>query len=159
MPRAKPGADQRYKEFKIVTYYDDAQEHRHVSVTQGDHEAAGALMRRDACRLRLGEADDKVAVVDGADWIRNQIEGQSLPIDVIELDFYHLTENVHKARRVVYGDESALGEGWAAGVLHTAKHEGYEVFRDELVAWKAGLRGSKKRQAADKAEQELDDLD
>jgi hypothetical protein len=149
LPRPKPGADQRYKEFKIVTYYDDTQDHRHVSVTAGDHQAAGALMRRDACRLRLDLADDKVAVVDGAEWIANQIKGQSLPIDVIELDFYHLADNVHKARRAVYGEEAAAGYEWAAGVLHAAKHEGYAALRDRLVAWKVGLRGAKKRQAAE----------
>jgi hypothetical protein len=154
LPRAKPGADQRYKEFKIVTYYDDAQEHRHVSVTQGDCQVAGALMRRDASRIRLDTADDKVGVVDGADWIRNQIKGQSLPLDVIELDFYHLADNVHKARRVVYGEEEAgatdtPGQQWAARVLHVAKHEGYEALRDSLVAWKAGLRGARKRKAAE----------
>ena len=94
-------------------------------------------------------ADDKVAVVDGAEWIRKQIEGQSLPMDVIELDFYHLADNVHKARRVVYGEESA-GQGGASGVLHTAKHGGYEaVQRDGLLAWKQGLRGAKKRKAAE----------
>jgi hypothetical protein len=149
LPKAKPGADQRYKEFKIVTFYDETQAHRHVSVTQGDHEVAGAMMRRDAGRLRLDLAADKVAVVDGAPWIRNQIEGQSLPIDVIELDFYHLADNVHKARRVVYGEESAPGQTWAAGVLHTAKHEGYAALRDQLVAWKGTLRGAKKRKAAE----------
>jgi hypothetical protein len=148
LPTAKRGADQRYKEFKIVTYYDETQQHRHVAVTQGDHQAAGALMRRDACRIHLDAADDKVAIVDGADWIRNQIEGQSLPLDVIVLDFYHLAENVHKARRAVYGDESAAGQAWALGVLHTAKHAGYETLRDELVGWKKGLHGVKKRQAA-----------
>lgn len=153
LPQAKPGADQRYKEFKIVTYYDEEQEHRHVGVTQGDCHAAGDLMRRDAGRLRLDLADDKVAVVDGAEWIRNQIERQSLPLDVIELDFYHLAENVHKARRVVYGEEDpkdkeAPGNRWVAGVLHTAKHEGYEALRDHLVAWKGTLRGVKKRKAA-----------
>jgi hypothetical protein len=149
LAKARPGADQRYKEFKIVTYYDEAQEHRHVSVTQGDHQAAGALMRRDAGRIRLAEADDKVAVVDGAEWIRNQIRGQSLPIDVIELDFYHLADNVHKARRTVYGDETPAGQEWAARLLHTAKHQGYEALRDALVAWKATQRGVKKRQAAE----------
>ena len=154
LPKARPGADQRYKEFKIVTYYDEAQEHRHVSVTKGDHQAAGALMRRDAGRIRLDAADDKVAVVDGADWIRNQIQGQSLPLDVIELDFYHLAENVHKARRVVYGEEApqdteAPGNRWASAVLHLAKHEGYAALRDQLVAWKAGLRGGRPRKAAE----------
>jgi hypothetical protein len=154
LPKAKSGADQRYKEFKIVTYYDDTQEHRHVAVTQGDCQVAGRLMRRDAARIRLDTADDKVAIVDGADWIRNQIQGQSLPMDVIELDFYHLADNVHKARRAVYGEDPAgstdtPGQQWAAGVLHRAKHEGYEALRDHLVAWKAGLRGAKKRQAAE----------
>jgi hypothetical protein len=154
LPKAKPGADQRYKEFKIVTYYDDTQEHRHVAVTQGDCQVAGGLMRRDAARIRLDTADDKVAIVDGADWIRNQIQGQSLPMDIIELDFYHLADNVHKARRAVYGEDPAgatdtPGQQWSAGVLHRAKHEGYEALRDHLVAWKAGLRRVKQRQAAE----------
>jgi hypothetical protein len=149
LPRAKAGADQRYKEFKIVTYYDETQEHRHVAVTRGDSKAAGELMRRDACRIRLDTADDKVAVVDGAPWISKQIEGQSLPVDVIELDFYHLGENVHKARRLVYGEEAAAGYDWAAAVLHTAKHAGYEALRDRLLAWKGGLRGARQRGAAE----------
>lgn len=149
LPRAKPGADQRYKEFKIVTFYDEAQKHRHVAVTAGDHEAAGELMRRDASRLRLDLAADKVAIVDGAPWIRNQIQGQSLPMDVIELDFYHLADNVHKARRTVYGEAEEAGQEWAAQVLHTAKHEGYAALRDKLVAWQKELRGAKKRTAAE----------
>jgi hypothetical protein len=147
--RAKAGADQRYKEFKIVTYYDQEQEHRHVGVTGGDHQAAGELMRRDASRVRLDLADDRVAIVDGAPWIRNQIQGQSLPIDVIELDFYHLADNVHKARRTVYGEEAEEGKNWAAQVLHQAKHEGYAALRDSLVAWRQGLRGVKKRKAGE----------
>jgi len=44
-------------------------------------------------------------VVDGAEWIRRQLKEQSLPLDAIGLDFYHLAENVHKARRAVYGEE------------------------------------------------------
>ena len=135
MPRAKAGADGPFKEFKIVTLYDDAAEHRLVSVTRGDCEQAGRLMRRDAGRVGLDKADDKVGVVDGSDWIKNQIQRQSLPLDDLGLDFYHLAENVHKARRAVYGeedpkDEKAPGNAWAAEVLHTAKHEGYEKLRD-----------------------------
>lgn len=154
LPKAKLGADQRYKEFKLVTYYDQTQEHRQVSITRGDCQAAGDLMRRDACTLRLDQADDKVALVDGAPWILNQLEGQSLPLDAIGLDFYHLADNVHKARRVVYGEdppevEETPGKQWAAAVLHTAKHEGYAALRDQLLAWKAGLRAPKKRHAAE----------
>jgi hypothetical protein len=154
LPKAKSGADQRYKEFKLVTYYDQTQEHRHVSITRGDCQVAGAVMRRDACLLRLDQAEDKVALVDGAPWILNQLEGQSLPLDVIGLDFYHLADNVHKARRVVYGEDPPErtenpGRQWAATVLHTAKHEGYEALRDQLLAWKASLRGTRQRQAAE----------
>src|SRR5262249_34422523 len=129
LPKAKAGADQRYKEFKIVTYYDETQAHRHVSVTQGDHQAAGKLMRRDAGRIRLDRAADKVAIVDGAPWIRNQIEGQSLPIDVLELDFYHLSDNVHKARRAGYGEGAAPGQEGGARGLPTAKDQRHEGVR------------------------------
>jgi hypothetical protein len=149
LPKARVGADQRYKEFKLVTCYDEGQKHRHVAVTAGDHQVAGELMRRTAGRIRLDLADDKVAIVDGAPWIRNQIEGQSLPIDVIELDFYHLADNAHKARRAVYGEEAAEGQAWTAEVLHTAKHAGYAALRDRLVAWKGTLRGAKQRKAAE----------
>ncbi len=38
-------------------------------------------MRRDAGRIRLDQADDKVGVVDGSDRIKNQIQRQSLPLD------------------------------------------------------------------------------
>jgi hypothetical protein len=147
LPEARKGADGPFKEFKIVTLYDDAAEHRLVSVTRGDCEQAGRLMRRDAGRVGLDRADDKVGVVDGSEWIKNQVRRQSLPLDDLGLDFYHLAENVHKARRVVYGeadpkDEKAEGNVWAGQLLHVAKHEGYEKLRNRIQEWKAGLRGS-----------------
>ena len=76
-----------------------------MSVTSGDHQVAGQLMRRDGGRVGLDQADDKVAVVDGAEWITNQIDRQSLPLDEVGLDFYHLADNMHKARRAVYGED------------------------------------------------------
>lgn len=149
LPRAKAGADQKYKEFKIVAYYDEAQEHRHVAVTRGDHAVAGQWMRRDASRIRLDQADEKVANVDGADWIRNQIRRQSLPLDAIGLDFYHLADNVHKARRAAFGEEDEAGRAWAGEILHIAKHQGYAALWERLLAWRGGLRSPPKRQAAD----------
>ena len=152
--KAKVGADGPFKEFKIVTFYDDAAAHRLVSVTRGDCEQAGRLMRRDAGRVGLDQADDKVGVVDGSEWIKNQMQRQSLPLDDVGLDFYHLAENIHKARRAVFGeedpkDDKAVGYAWAGTLLHTAKHEGYEKLRDELQAWKATVRGAAHRQAAE----------
>jgi hypothetical protein len=150
LPRARPGSDGPYKEFKIVTLYDDAAEHRLVSATRGDCDEAGRIMRRDAGRVGLDQADDKVAVVDGADWIRNQLARQSLPLDGVLLDFYHLAENVHKARRAVYGeadpkDETNPGNVWAGHLLHVAKHEGYEALDEALCGWLKGLRGAKRQ--------------
>ncbi len=154
LPKARPGADGPFKEFKVVTLYDDAAAHRLVSVTRGDCTQAGRLMRRDAGRVGLDKADDKVGVVDGSEWIKNQIQRQSLPLDDVGLDFYHLSENLHKARRAVYGeedpkDEQAAGNTWVGQMLHTAKHDGYEKLREQLQGWKGGLRGTSRRQAAE----------
>jgi hypothetical protein len=154
LPKARLGADGPFKEFKIVLCYDDAAAHRLVSVTRGDCEQAGRLMRRDAGRVGLDKADDKVGVVDGSEWIKNQIQRQSVPLDDLGLDFYHLAENVHKARRAVYGEEdpkeqTAPGNAWVGQILHTAKQEGYAKLRDQLQEWKSGLRGGGPRQAAE----------
>jgi hypothetical protein len=152
LPKAKKGADLPYKEFKIVTLYDDTCEHRLVSVTRGDCEKAGELMRRDAGRVGLDKADDKVAVVDGADWIKKQLMQQSLPLDAIGLDFYHFAENVHKARRAVYGEEDpkeekAPGNAWAASVLHLAKHGSYLELEEAVWEWAFRWRGAKRKAA------------
>jgi hypothetical protein len=149
LPARKPGADQKYKEFKIIAYYDETQDHRLVCGTRGDHEVAGRLMRRQAGRIRLDEADEKVGNVDGSAWIRNQVQQQSLPLDALGLDFYHWGENVHKARRDIYGDEDASGQQWAGQVLHTFKHDGYALAWEQLLQWRQGLP-RRKRPAADK---------
>lgn len=149
LPTMKPGADQDYKEFKIIAYYDETQDHRLVSGTRGDHEVAGRLMRREAGRIRLDLADEKVGNVDGSPWIRNQVRRQCLPLDALGLDFYHLSENVHKARREIYGEENKPGEEWAGQLLHTFKHDGYEAAWTQLLKWRQALpRG--KRRAADR---------
>ena len=148
LPPRKPGADQHYKEFKIVALYDETQTHRLVSGTRGDCEAAGRLMRREASRVRLDQADEKVGNVDGSPWIRNQVERQSLPLDALGLDFYHLGENVHKARREIYGEEDAGGKQWAGQLLHVFKHDGYEAAWNQLLEWRVALKRG--RPAADR---------
>lgn len=148
LPALKPGADQKYKEFKIVAYYDETQKHRLVSGTRGDHEVAGRLMRREAARIRLDQADEKVGNVDGSPWIRNQVQQQSLPLDALGLDFYHLGENVHKARREIYGDDDEAGQQWAGALLHTFKHEGYPAAWNQLLQWRLDL-SRRRRSAAD----------
>jgi hypothetical protein len=148
LPPKKRGADQGYKEFKIVAYYDETQEHRLVCGTRGDHEEAGRWMRRQASRIRLDLADQKVGNVDGSPWIRNQVRRQGLPLDDLGLDFYHLSENVHKTRREVYGEEDGSGKRWAGDLLHVFKHDGYEAAWLSLLEWRVALRHG--RQAADR---------
>ncbi len=149
LPHAKTGADQAYKEFKVANFYDETMEHRYVGATSGDHEAAGRLMQRMACQLELPKAQEKVANVDGAPWIRNQIEFHGL-VDAIGLDFYHLRENVQKSRRIVFGEESAQGKTWLEEVMHTFRHVGYDAAWDQLVAWRSPLRSPTKRKEANR---------
>jgi hypothetical protein len=147
LPRLQPGADQPYKEFRVVNYYDETMEHRFVQATRGNCEATGRLMQRMSSQIRFPQADEKIANIDGAPWIRNQIElvGE---VDAIGLDFYHLRDNVQKARRNVFGEDSAEGTQWLDDVMHTFRHDGYDAAWDRLVAWRSPLTGQK-RAAAD----------
>ena len=81
LPRLGKGTDQRWKEAKLVVFYDQDRERRLVSAAVEDAAACGRRMRRDAKRIRLDKADDRLGVFDGADWIRNQVRRQSLPLD------------------------------------------------------------------------------
>ena len=148
LPPRKLGADQHYKEFKIVALYDRLR-YRLVSGTQGRlHQLTGRLMRREASRIQLDRADEKVGNVDGSPWIRNQVQRQSLPLDALGLDFYHLSENVHKARREIFGEDDEAGKQWAGQLLHVFKHNGYAAAWKQLLEWRVALKRG--RPAADR---------
>lgn len=70
----KRGADRRYKQFNIVSFYDQEQERRLVSVTRQDHRGARKLLRREAARLRIRAAAESVGLIDGAPTLRKQFE-------------------------------------------------------------------------------------
>ena len=151
LPPLRKGADQAWKEFKVVYFYDEDLQHQHVAVTHQNHHAAGRLMRREADRLDFRRARQRIANVDGAPWIREQLQYHLAELDGLGLDFYHLGENVHRARRVVFGEESAEGKTWVDELLHAFKHDGYDAAWERLVQWRAKLsRSAKKRQAADR---------
>jgi hypothetical protein len=152
LPRRKKGTDRAWKEFKTITFYNHDQSHRHVILSRRRRTTVGPLVRREAERLGFARADDKVANVDGATWIRQLLEGLQpvLDLDAIGLDFYHLTENVHKDRRSVFGEDDASGKAWMDELMHTFKHEGYEAAWEKLCAWRQSLKGRRKRKAADR---------
>ncbi len=147
LPRCKPGADCAYKDFKVGYLYDESKQHRYVGVSSGNHEAAGHLLKRLSDQVELPRAEERIALVDGAPWIRNQFELHGL-VDVIGLDFYHLQENVQKARRVVFGEDSEAGKAWVGEIMHAFKHDGYDAAWERLIDWRATLRSRSKRQAA-----------
>jgi len=149
LPSAKTGADGPWKEFKLVFFYDQEMEHRHVALTRGNCEAAGLLMSREAGRLGFAAADERVGNIDGGPWIINQIEFQQMPMSATGLDFYHLSQHVYAAGNAVFGEEDEAGKAWVATLLHRVKHEGYEAMWEHLLEWRKGLTRSK-RKVADK---------
>lgn len=150
LPPRRRGADRSWKEFKVVYFYSEDGKHQHVAFTHGNHVKAGTLLRREADRLRFREADERVGLVDGATWIREQMELHFAELDGLGLDFYHLSENVHRARRKVFGEESPEGNAWADDLMHVFKHAGYAAAWEKIVQWRAALRGTTKRKAADR---------
>ena len=147
--KIKAGSDQRYKEFKAVMFYDATMEHRLVSVTSGNCQAAGRLMVRDAGRLGFGAAHYRIGNIDGGPWIIGQIRSRHLPMTAVGLDFFHLGENVHKPLHVIYGVDAAEGKALAGRWLHTVKHQGYEPFREALLEERGQLRCKAQKAAMD----------
>lgn len=142
----RPGADQRFKQFNLVTFYNQDKTRRLVSVTRKNHRGSLRLLRRDAERVRLRGAAERVGLIDGAVCLRRQLE--RLPLTALGLDFYHLGEHVHAGKRATFGERSKAGEAWVARVLHAARHEGYQPFWDQLVDWRSEQRRRPRQKAA-----------
>src|SRR3989442_7822000 len=93
--------------------------------------------------VQLLQADERIANIDGAPWIRNQIEFHGVA-EHIGLDFYHLKDNVHKTRRIVFGEESEAGKTWMDELLEKFYTVGYNDVYDSLVEWRGTVRGAKR---------------
>jgi hypothetical protein len=147
LPPRKQGTDQRWKEMKIVTFYNQGSSWRQVAATVGDHVAAGNLLAREGSKIGVGGVDQIIAPVDGATWIRGQIERRLPPRTQLLLDFFHLSGHVHDARREVFGEADARGHAWAEGQLHTLRHEPGETSWQSLLDWRGTLRGKRRKHA------------
>jgi hypothetical protein len=139
----KAGSDQRYKQVYLTAFYDQTQEHRLVGLTHKDHRGLGTLLRREAARVRLRGASERVGVADGAVCLRRHLE--VLPLQAVMLDFYHLSEHVKDARDKTFADKTQAGQQWSDEVLHTVRHEGYEPFFGKLLDWRSCQRGGKRK--------------
>jgi hypothetical protein len=148
LPRLKPGADGAYKEFKVGYLYDETKDRRYVGVTAGNHEVAGRMLKRMSDQIAMPQAQERVALIDGAPWIRNQFELHGL-VDAIGLDFYHLQEHVQTARKGVYGEASEEGKRWLSDLMHALKHEGYDAAWQRITELRRTLRSPTKRKSLD----------
>jgi hypothetical protein len=160
--RRHAGADEKYKELKVAGVYDQKQVHRLVRITHRNSQHTGRVLAQICEDVLFGRAILQCAVTDGAIWIALQL-ALVLPGVLHILDFFHLAEHVHAARRIVYGENDkpdpkidppdipadTPGKTWAAQVLHAARHQGYDAFWNLLVAKRAQTRRPAARKALD----------
>ena len=118
--KRRAGADQRYKEMKLVTIYDQEKTKRLVRATRSGVKQAGRLLREMSADVKLQSAAQVAAVTDGADWIAHLIESSLPARTTVILDFFHASQHVHQTRRIVFGEENADGREWADRLLEDA---------------------------------------
>jgi hypothetical protein len=143
------GADQRYKEMKLLTMYDQEKEHRLVRATRSGAKQAGRMLRDMSADCRLRQAQQVVALTDGAEWIAHLVD-QNLPTQTTAiLDYYHASQHVHQTRRCLFGEENADGHTWADHVLEGLSQGSWESWWDRLTSTRSRLRSKLKRKALD----------
>ena len=130
--RPRKGSDGDYKEFKIVTFYDEDKSHQYVAGTSGNHEAAGRMMRQLGRQADLSQARVKYSVSDGAPWILNQFNVQLPMLADNALDFYHLRELVTETSHALFGEGSQEAVSWKEKMVEAAKNQGSLVMLDRL---------------------------
>jgi len=145
--RIARGADHAYKEFKLVAFYDPPKERQHVVGTSGDHRALGRLMRREARKIKLGDAQRKYSVSDGADWIRRQYQQQLPMLEANILDYYHLREHVITASYRVFGEASPEAQGWREHMMGVVVEQGPVRLLEEIGHLRRQMRSVSKRAA------------
>jgi hypothetical protein len=130
--RPKRGGDGDYKEFKLISFYDPDKSHLYAVGTSGDHRVLGRLMRREAGKIQIGQADRKYAVIDGAEWIARQY-GKQLPmLEETILDYYHLRDHVIGVSHVLYGEGTAKALDWRKTMMGVVWEQGSLVLLDRL---------------------------
>jgi len=118
--RPKQGAEGAYMEAKVATFYSQDKKHQHVITTVGDCNELGRLMRREARKVKLGEARFSYSVADGAKWIARQYHKQLPMLDAHVLDWYHFKEHVVETSHVVYGEMTPNAGTWQDKMLDAA---------------------------------------
>jgi hypothetical protein len=130
--RPKRGADGAYQEAKLVAFYSQDKQHLHVTSTLGDCHELGRLMRREAGKVKLGEARFSYSVADGAKWIGRQYRRHLPMLDEHILDWYHFQEHVVETSHAVYGETNPRAKDWQTQMLDAAWEQGSLVMLHRL---------------------------
>ncbi|HEY2586719.1 MAG TPA: hypothetical protein VGI81_13225 [Tepidisphaeraceae bacterium] len=120
LPPRRVGTDERYKEMKIGTFYDQDKTRRHSFVSEQDGKAFGKLLGTHAALIQLEAADCALSLTDGAKWIWRAVITWLVCLSAVLLDFYHLAQHVHEAARCCLGETEAA-RAWAAEQLSHVK--------------------------------------
>ena len=147
--KRRAGADQRYKEMKLVTMYDQKKEHRLVRATKSGVKQAGRLIRDMSADVRLRQAQEVAAVTDGADWIANLVQANLPDRTTVILDYFHASQHVHQTRRTVFGETNAQGIQWTDQLLGDLCGGGWDQAWERLLRMRSRLRGKVKRKSLD----------
>lgn len=147
------GASGPWKEFKIAAFYDARGAHQYALGVSGGPDVLGRRVRRTAARLRVPEADEKVAVVDGAPWIRRQLETRLPMLDARILDYYHLMEHVGGAAAVCFGEGTAAAKGWCESASEAVRQAGAPGLLGLVHETRKRVRSPTKRAALGRLEQ------
>src|SRR5580658_3520723 len=131
---------------KIGLFYDQPKKHRHAFVTEGNSEAFGPLLRSHARQVAFEQADQSISLTDGAKWIAGQICRTLLLIQVMLLDFYHLSQHVHAAAKCCLG-ETPEAKDWAAARLKEIKELGVTPVLAAIDALAKKVRAPAKRES------------
>jgi hypothetical protein len=145
LPKRPRGSDQRWKEAKLVTFYDPRGRYHHTAATTGNHKVLGQIMRREATKLKLDKADRKYSVSDGAPWIRRQYRQQLPMLDAMILDYYHLREHAIVCAKSLYGEGTTEAQQWRKRFCQMMLRRGPLEALTELAVQTRNHRGPKRQ--------------
>ena len=145
LPKRSRGSDQRWKEAKLVTFYDPSGRYQHTAATTGNHKVLGQIMRREAAKLRFDKADRKYSVSDGAQWIRRQYSQQLPMLDEMILDYYHLRDHAVVCSKSLYGEGTTEAQQWRKSFCQMILRSGPLEALTELAVQIKRHRGHKRQ--------------
>jgi hypothetical protein len=145
LPPRPTGADQKWKEAKLVTFYDLSGRYHYTAATMGNHQALGHLMRHHAAQLHLDKADCKYSVSDGAEWIRRQYQQQLPMLDAMILDYYHFRDHTIHCAQTLFGEGTDAASQWRKAFCTSLIQSGPVAALTELAVLGQTHRGRKRQ--------------